>query len=83
MVYRFPAFQFPGTQVVADFLMRIGSNRKFLRSLRSETYVTQSARTMFHLLSESPHLERLSFAHVSSGENAKTAVKNIWNDAGN
>jgi hypothetical protein len=65
IVYRFPAFQFPGTQVVADFLMRIGSNRKYLRSLRSERYASQSARTMFHLLFEVPHLERLSFAHVS------------------
>ncbi|KAF2831437.1 hypothetical protein CC86DRAFT_139190 [Ophiobolus disseminans] len=60
------AFEFPGTQVVADFLLRISSNRKHIRSLRSATYATQSARTMFHLLSEA---QRLSFAHVSCSEN--------------
>jgi len=54
IVYTQP-FSFPGTQVVADFLLRIGSNRRLIRSLQSSTYATQSARTMFHLLSEVSH----------------------------
>jgi hypothetical protein len=74
-------FQSPDTQAVSDFLMRIGSNRQFLRKLRSDTYASQSARMMFRLLAEAKQLEQLSFAHVSSTENPKTAVKNIWNDA--
>jgi hypothetical protein len=69
------SFQFPGTQIVSGLLMRIDSNRQFLRKLRSDTYATQSARTMFHHLAEAKHLERLSFEHVSSTDNPKTAVK--------
>ncbi|KAF1840030.1 uncharacterized protein K460DRAFT_241833, partial [Cucurbitaria berberidis CBS 394.84] len=77
------SFYFPSTQVICDFLLRIGNHRRFLRSLRSETYASRSARTMFHLLAEARYLERLSFAHVSSSETPKAAVKNIWNDAEN
>jgi len=82
MLYTQP-FAFSGTQVAGDFLLRISRNRALLRSLRCETYASQSARTMFHLLAEARGLQRLSFAHVSSNETPKKAVGNIWNDAGN
>ncbi|KAH7076929.1 hypothetical protein BKA63DRAFT_490209 [Paraphoma chrysanthemicola] len=73
---------FPGTQIASSFLLSIGSNRRLLRSLRSETYASSSARTMFHLLSEAHNIQRLSFAHVSSSETPAKAVQNIWKDAG-
>lgn len=81
MVYA-QTFSFPGTQVACEFLLRIQQNRPLPRSLCSESYSATSARTMFHLLSEARHIERLSFAHVSSSETPKKAVNNIWNDAG-
>ncbi|KAH7087130.1 hypothetical protein FB567DRAFT_629153 [Paraphoma chrysanthemicola] len=81
LVYLQP-FTFPGTQVASAFLLSIGSNRRLLRSLRSETYASTSARTMFHLLSEARNLQRMSFAHVSSSETPGKAVQNIWKDAG-
>jgi hypothetical protein len=37
---------------------------------------------MFNHLSSARSLQKLSFAHVSSNESPKKAVKNIWNDAG-
>jgi hypothetical protein len=73
--------EFPGTQAATDFLLRIGTHRRFLTSLRSETYSSQSARTLFHLLTEAQNLQRLSFAHISSSENPKQAVKTTWSDA--
>jgi hypothetical protein len=74
-------FHFPGTQVIASFLLQIGQFRGFLSSLRSDTYNASSARMMFGLLLEAPALQRLSFAHVSSNESPVTASKNIYNDA--
>jgi hypothetical protein len=74
-------FEFPGTPVATDFLLRIGSHRRFLTSLRSDTYTSQSARTLFHLLTEAKHLHCLSFAHMSSSETPKQAIKTIWGDA--
>jgi hypothetical protein len=74
-------FEFPGTPVATDFLLRIGSHRRFLTSLRSDTYTSQSARTLFHLLTEAKYLQRLSFAHISSSETPKHAIKTIWGDA--
>ncbi|KAF2468037.1 uncharacterized protein BDR25DRAFT_316191 [Lindgomyces ingoldianus] len=74
-------FHFPGTQVISSFLLQCGSNRKHLKNIRSDTYNSQSARTMFHLLQEAKDFEKLSFAHVSSNEQPKTAIKNIYNDA--
>ncbi|KAF2035851.1 hypothetical protein EK21DRAFT_106688 [Setomelanomma holmii] len=71
------AFTFPSTQIACDFLLRIGSNRRFLHSLRSETYTSASARTMFQLLAEAHHLQHLSFAHVSSSEGPTKAVAQI------
>ena len=60
-------FEFPGTQVATDFLLRIGTHRHFLTSLRNETYSSQSARTLFHLLTEARNLQRLSFAVLQWG----------------
>ncbi|ORY01983.1 hypothetical protein BCR34DRAFT_89586 [Clohesyomyces aquaticus] len=74
-------FHFPGTQVISSFLLQLGSNRKHLKNIRSDTYNSQSARTVFHLLTEAASFERLSFAHVSSNEQPKTAIRNIYNDA--
>ena len=76
IVYTQP-FSFPGTQVPTDFLLRIGTHRRFLTSLRSETYTSQSARTLFHLLLSSPHLQQLSFAHISPSENPEQAIKTV------
>jgi hypothetical protein len=61
-------FVFLGTQVATNFLLRVGSHRRFLTSLRSETYTSQSARTFFHLLVEAHNLCQLSFAHISSSK---------------
>jgi len=73
-------FHFPGTQVIASFLLQIGANRRFIKFIRSDTYNSQSARTVFHLLQEATDFKRISFAHVSSNEQPKTAIKNIFND---
>jgi hypothetical protein len=75
-------FHFTGTEVIMNYLLQIRiQNRGYLRSIRSETYNSASAKAMFHLLEESPHIERISFAHVSSNEKPVTAIKNIFNDA--
>ncbi|KAF2204493.1 hypothetical protein GQ43DRAFT_437917, partial [Delitschia confertaspora ATCC 74209] len=74
-------FHFPGTQVISSFLLQIGECRKHLQFLRSDAYNGQSARTMFHLLQDAKNLKKISFAHASSNEQPKTAIKNIYNDA--
>lgn len=73
-------FHFPGTQVISSFLLQIGQFRQFLVKLRSDTYNSTSARTMFHLLQEARMLQLLRFTHISSNESPKTAVRNIYND---
>ncbi|KAF2786629.1 hypothetical protein K505DRAFT_259478 [Melanomma pulvis-pyrius CBS 109.77] len=75
-------FHFTGTEVIANFLLQIRmQNRAHLRSLRSNTYNSASAKTMFHLLEDAPQIQHISFAHVSSNEKPMTATKNIFNDA--
>ena len=73
-------FHFPGTQVVAAFLLQIGSFKKYLVSIRSDTYNPTSARVMFPLLQGAKSLQLVSFGHVSSNESPKTAIKNIFDD---
>jgi hypothetical protein len=73
---------FTGTEVIMNYLLQIRTkNRGYLRSLRSDTYTSASARAMFHLLEDTPNIERISFAHVSSNEKPVTAIRNIFNDA--
>jgi hypothetical protein len=75
-------FHFAGTQVITSFMVQIGKFRKYLRRFESETYNASTARHMFQLLMDAPGFQSLHFAHVSSNEGPKTAIKNIFNDAG-
>jgi hypothetical protein len=74
-------FHFPGCQVLANFMLQIGGYRQHLMYIRSDTYNAQSARTVFHLLQECKQIKTVSFAHFSSNEQPKTAIKNLYNDA--
>jgi hypothetical protein len=74
-------FSFPGTQVLTTFLLQIGQFSKYIKFLECESYTGTSARTMFHLLTNCPSLERLNFLHVSSNEKPTTACKNFYGDA--
>lgn len=74
-------FFFPGTQALSSFLLQIGGSRIYIQHLRCDTYNPQTARTVFHLLQDCKNLKKFSFKHVSSNEQPKTAVKNMFNDA--
>lgn len=73
-------FHFAGTQVVASFLLHIGQFRRYLVKIRLDSYNSNSAKIMFHLLQDAKCLKILSFAHISSDNVPKTAVRNMFAD---
>lgn len=75
-------FRFPGTQVVTTFMLQTEMFRKYLVDIRSDSYHSNTGRSMFLLLRNCPSLKKLTFAHISSNEAPKTAIKNMHNDAG-